>query len=382
MIISPAEAQNVLDMVRTHGKSIIHSLFKDKKCPGRSISAPQIIMGNLQGLNEENRFRGAVFPEECCSFEQMEPYGPLNLRGLHFSEQMAPKSIAAFGRAVVRMVRLNGEEKKCDASGVIGSASGVIVSNEGHLLTARHVLYHNREFRRPHWHWKRFRENLYIFIDGKRIPVKQEHIEWEEEWKDLVLLKIPVLAGRSHLRTAQLPPFPHEIVWFIGFPTNALDVQNRNRFHTIGEVKNLKGGGDGFIQIVTSARTASGYSGGAMINGRGELLGILSFGAGYGLTNQVLDLNDESTSVMRLNMFRAPRGEPEFFMGVVTYLKQEEVAPERWVILHDRLKDELLDAIPSYFTKFKRLTEKEKAKKANIIRRWDELIKGDPAKGK
>ena len=157
MFISPADAQNVLDLVRTHGKSVIHSLFKDKKCPGRSISAPQIIMGNLQGLNEENRFRGAVFPEECCSFEQMEPYGPLNLRGLHFSEQMAPKSIAAFGRAVVRMVRLNGEEKKCDASGVIGSASGVIVSNEGHLLTARHVLYHNREFRRPHWHWKRFR---------------------------------------------------------------------------------------------------------------------------------------------------------------------------------------------------------------------------------
>jgi hypothetical protein len=356
-VLHPGEACKLFDLVEKNGKQAIHSLFRTDICPGKGVSAPQTILGNLFGRNSEPRSHGAIYSETACGFEQLRHFGLPNLVGIHFPEQTAPRSVAELGRAVFQIVNIVDNM-------TVRHASGVIVSNEGHLLTARHVLYNDQ---------KKLKDDWYIVIGEEPIPISQEHVLWEGEGKDMVLLEVSALACLDHLKLAWLPPLPGEIVWVVGFPVTTSDEPDEDRFHTLGEVKNLHG--DDLSDIETSAHTTNGYSGGAVINGRGELLGVLSqtFARSFvPMKVKVAIIAHGSTTVMHSGLYLAPQREQEFFLTVVKRLKEKKVVPEQWSAFHYRLKEEWLNANPSVFTIGKHLTDKEKA---TITRRLDKLIK-------
>jgi Do/DeqQ family serine protease len=137
--------------------------------------------------------------------------------------------------------------------------SGVVVSSDGYVLTNNHVVGDARA------------EVSVTLPDKRELPAR---IIGVDEATDLALLKIdarnlPVLAwgDSSKLRVA-------EWVLAIGNPFGVL-----NQTVTLGIVsatgRNLQGSLDMYVDFIqTDAAINQGNSGGALVNGRGELVGI------------------------------------------------------------------------------------------------------------
>lgn len=102
--------------------------------------------------------------------------------------------------------------------------TGVIVSRQGHVLTAAHVVDNIREG-----------ETLRVEIDGTVLEKTYDaEIIATDELRDLALLRIPVnYPSPAFIETGDVPPYPGDRVYSIGFPgelqsekmTNVLEVR-------------------------------------------------------------------------------------------------------------------------------------------------------------
>lgn len=240
------EARKGLELIRSHGAEKIQGLFRN-----RCIESPDIL-NNLLGINRNARFFGEVLPASC-SYSYRFP--PVQVLGVYYPDNLVPDFVAKAAKAVVQVTVLPD-----------GSGSAVFISPEGDLLTARHVLYDENA--------GRLIKGVAIRMEGREIPIRAEHVIYADKRLDLVRLRIPLLKGMPYLEIAGRPRRGEE-VWSIGFPGQAfLGGKEPQRLSTLGTVIDV--GNNNPHRLATNARAAAGNSGGALINGRGGLVAIMT----------------------------------------------------------------------------------------------------------
>lgn len=248
--LSSEEARRGLQLIRFYGPRKILGLFRQEGCP-HGLEAPDIL-NNLLGINDNVRLFGTVFPASC-------PYSvefpPIQVLGVYYSDSQVPDYVANASEAVVQVIAT-------DKS----SGSAVLISEEGDLLTARHVLYDDEG---------NFCNGSVIKIGDRKVAVSPDYIVSENKELDLLRLRVGDLKGLPHLKLAERPGYGDE-VWAIGFPgqTFASAQEKLERLSTLGTVKDYEGSGRNIL--ISNLRAAGGNSGGAAINNRGELVGIVS----------------------------------------------------------------------------------------------------------
>lgn len=285
--LSPTEAGKVLDLATIYNSRLVYSLFDydQRECSLGSVTSPTTILANMLGVSPENRLFGSVFSENSCPFEPMnQRLGPYLLSGIHYVEKMYPTDLAQKAKGVVRIVSDDGKH----------GGSGVITSPEGAFVTARHVLFDESG---------KFRESHVEIEEGKKVSMKKEDILWEDPQKDIVYMRIKGLAGHPHISTSSETLWPGDQVWLVGFPANVMEtLENyRPKTFTTGFITSMEG-----ENINTSAKAAPGNSGGAMINQRGEVIGIVVSCMLSGV-NTVIGDPDYSTA---LKIFPLPTAPP------------------------------------------------------------------------
>lgn len=256
--LSPNEASLGLRMIR--GNKNLTALFDPNKCPGKSPPMARIIFGNHLGLANQKLF-GAVAVEDKCPYDAA--YTPSELTGIHYSNAMMTRlAILLAGKSVVLVFSGEGLEKE--------RGSAVVLSSNGDVITARHVLYDKMG---------RFRRDAYILVNGERHPMQEGDVVIDNRSLDIATLRVSSLQAKVRgIPTAPDVPKQGDELWVIGFPKQGLgekDMSSPEKTYTIGRLNNKSA--QLFGQRYTiSAQTAPGDSGGAVVNKRGELVGILN----------------------------------------------------------------------------------------------------------
>ena len=149
--------------------------------------------------------------------------------------------------------------------GFIGHGSGFVIKSDGTLVTNYHVIDGAYSLK------------LVLEENGRRVKFDVQNIVKGSKSKDLAILKIRNTQNKlfSYLKIAQYSPQKGEECWAIGTPAS------REFMNTVskGLVSNLDFFGSPKM-IQTNAGIAHGSSGGALINQRGEVIGVTS--GGYG----------------------------------------------------------------------------------------------------
>lgn len=267
MFIDPAEAKLALKIFDQ--RTIARTFFSSRACPGKSGTSIQSIWANIMG-------RDLVSPmETTCRYD--DKIGTELNRGIHFSDDLIPANIRAAGKAVVEILHITSD-------GYSGG-SGVVVSSNGDLLTARHVLFNEED--------GIFKQDMFIRIGEKRIPVSENQIILVDKENDFVHLRVGALTGRPFAGIASAQPRPKDIIWVVGFPgqhkemvVDLGDLSDPNgeqsvtvtshRTYTVGRVKEYGYSSDTSMVVITSALGSKGDSGGAIFDRLGRLIAITS----------------------------------------------------------------------------------------------------------
>lgn len=281
--LSPEEAGTALKLMERHGEKNIAGLFKYDRCMSPQ-GVGRDILSNISEKKPSNvRGLGGMVGRAVCPYEHYRAGHPQEhaLLGIMFDDKTAPRTITGAGKAVVE-IKASWKEK------IKGKGSAVVISNDGIAVTARHVLYDKKktgaEIKDV------FDGRLYVEKDGKKYPITKEHIVREDKEKDTVILRIPELAGHPHIPVAASEPKKGEPVWLIGYPMTFNE--DTRRLYTTGvttEFHQKEG------KTVTTARATHGFSGGAMTNAKGELIGVISFITGNRLRN-ILPMGDANST--------------------------------------------------------------------------------------
>jgi len=153
----------------------------------------------------------------------------------------------------------------------VGAGSGVVLTPDGFLLTSAHVIA------------GRGRQGRAAFVDGRELAF---HIVGSDALSDLAVVRTDArdlapatLGDAEHLRVGQL-------VVAIGNPHGFAGSVTAGVVSALGRSLPARAGGtmriiDNVIQ--TDAALNPGNSGGALVNGRGEVIGINTAVAGIGL---------------------------------------------------------------------------------------------------
>ena len=138
----------------------------------------------------------------------------------------------------------------------INLGSGVIIGSEGYILTNQHVIDGADEI-------------LISLADGRG---SQAVIIGEDRETDIAILQVPI-TGLSGIRVADMPTIRvGDVVLAIGNPLNVGQTVTMGIVSATGRNRIGLNTFENFIQ--TDAAINPGNSGGALINARGELIGI------------------------------------------------------------------------------------------------------------
>lgn len=259
-ILSHDEASRALALVRAHPQKM-RALFDPTECPGRGLAAGDIV-GNLAGMHT-NVMRALLveYVEEVCPLHQV--FSIEELLGIFVPAALVPAEVAARGHSVVHVM----EPRNAQLSPV---GSAVIVNTpDGNLMTAYHVLFDGRGFR----------EGYSVLVAGKDIALHAAQVVRALPAIDFVLLQVPDLPIQRAIPVATQPPLPGDPLWVVGFPHALYGTRDEiigdkhERLFTVGRAYGVSESGI----LKTSARAARGSSGGAILNGALELVGVVSF---------------------------------------------------------------------------------------------------------
>jgi serine protease Do len=165
------------------------------------------------------------------------------------AQEDLPHLIARIQPAVVTVIIFDGTGK------VIGNGSGFFINSQGHLITNYHVLSRTgRAEIRTH--------------DGRRFPIKM--VLAEDQKTDLIKVTADLPPGSltSYLQISGKQPMVGERVLVIGSP---MGLDQTVTDGMVSGIRRLPGMGE-MLQI--SAPISPGSSGGPVVNGKGEVLGV------------------------------------------------------------------------------------------------------------
>ena len=156
--------------------------------------------------------------------------------------------------------------------------SGVIISDQGHILTARHVVDNldradsklsarqNGRHHKTIYHRNDKYSNWFFGTAWSRLEIPDPYSKY-----DIAVVHVSKLAGLTPAPLAKDSPVPGETIFALGQPMNLKNFQNI--VLSVGRVfipKESKVG----RTLSSNAEVRMGHSGGAQINARGELVGI------------------------------------------------------------------------------------------------------------
>ncbi|MDG2454453.1 MAG: S1C family serine protease [Bacteroidia bacterium] len=147
----------------------------------------------------------------------------------------------------------------------IGHGSGFMISSDGTLVTNYHVIDGAHSLK------------VVLEENGRRVKYDVQNIVKGSKSKDLAILKIRNIQKKqfSYLKISQQPPKKGDECWAIGTPADPLFINTVSK----GLVSNLINSGDP-RRIQMNAGIAHGSSGGALLNTRGEAIGVTQGGWG------------------------------------------------------------------------------------------------------
>ncbi len=200
---------------------------------------------------------------------------------------------------VVRIVVLHGE-KEPEANRSISVGSGFVISSQGHIVTSQHLVdrpgrilamqLRERQARQQHDEIKVWSVGATVYLSGE---------------KDVAVLLVPELGGRP-IRLAKEDTNPGDEIMTVGFPGMADTIEEREALVLQLFSRNFRGlrADDDYVNCVRpsvirgnvedvrmqsdwgrdedsrvlvvrhNAPTASGNSGGALLNDRNEVIGV------------------------------------------------------------------------------------------------------------
>jgi S1-C subfamily serine protease len=255
--LSPNEASRALKLIAFYGPQKVLGLFKNHCLESSDI------LNNLLEINSNTRLFGMVLPAQCSFDPNLTAMQAL---GVYYGNNQVPSLVAKAAKAVVQII-LPGDH----------GGSAVLVSSEGDLLTAQHVL---RDIK------GKFREGGVIQIGDKTFPISEKDIIKEDTSRDLVKIRLSDLKGLSYLKPGKQPTGGEE-VWATGFPGQPVDrIEELEKLSTLGVVNPAQQPGSPFLAL--KMRVAEGNSGGSLLNSRGELVGIIHSIGMRGMINTAL----------------------------------------------------------------------------------------------
>lgn len=298
--LSHDEAIKALELIRKEPRKI-QALFDPNSCPN-GLTA-RTIFTNLSGRRTLHKSKLGAVLETSCSVEELQQIGFEHgeLKNAVFNEEQMPSFWQEIGKAVLPLSFGEGKQEK--------HASGVLVSPQGHLLTAYHVLFDTET--------GEYRDGLKLIYEGNEYLLETENIVISDIKSDLAIVKFPELENISDLSFVKFASADQEEqspVLAIGYPTLSseelethLDKHRHNSRYDPEEDKKLHRGldqlntevfqksfslgllfsktrteysdGSGiYMRFDADIRVYSGNSGGGLFNIDGELLGIVSTG--------------------------------------------------------------------------------------------------------
>jgi len=145
----------------------------------------------------------------------------------------------------------------------LGHGSGFVIESSGILVTNYHVVE------------GAYKLKIVFEESGTRVKYDVESIVKGSKSKDLAILKISNIKNKqfSYLKISKQPPKKGEECWAIGTPADPLYMNTVSK----GLVSNLLFS-ENPKKIQTNAGIAHGSSGGALVNIRGEVIGVTTGG--------------------------------------------------------------------------------------------------------
>lgn len=240
------------DVKEFHGDTLMSKVRQDLQLPdftGDSARWGFSHLTTLQRVNRTFQYRGAGRSVGDGSFvilhwsisEGRHQIILDNLKHLEVDET----------ELLSRLSGWNSLAKKCVVK--IGNGTGTVVSSDGLILTANHVLSSDQETAEI------------IFADGTLLPAR---IVSRDQRLDAALLSLSVPSTVSFIPIQTVSPEVSQSLWVIGYPAGRRSPLIRNVVMKRRVLHEL---------IVSSSEIeiTGGDSGGSLINGDGQLVGIV-----------------------------------------------------------------------------------------------------------
>ncbi|EKD52192.1 MAG: hypothetical protein ACD_62C00085G0002 [uncultured bacterium] len=194
------------------------------------------------------------------------------IRRVFFGDTNVPEWLQRLGQAVVPVDTM------------AGRGSSVIISPQGHVATAYHVLYNllTGQFNEP---------AMLQYDDETAFRITEENVLYANRESDIVIFQIPELAQQNDLSfipLSQTAPTEEQPIFSIGFPKKHIARNKPERQYNAGAIiaqpqlshnNRLPLNMCGFHNdefIYSNSTVIWGMSGGAMVSSDGYLLGINS----------------------------------------------------------------------------------------------------------
>jgi S1-C subfamily serine protease len=177
-------------------------------------------------------------------------------------------------RSVVQVVQV-------DARGPCGWGSGTVVGNESTVLTNYHVIEQTSDCPSP-----RLEIWTVSALDERPTPTHSAMVMVADEQADLAILRLaPISSSARSLRPVPLRTTASvgEEIFIIGFPNIGGSSITISKGIVSGFTKD-----SGVSWIKTDASVSGGNSGGAAVNGKGELIGVPTM-ASAGEDGEIVD---------------------------------------------------------------------------------------------
>jgi S1-C subfamily serine protease len=208
---------------------------------------------------------------------------------------------------------------------VLGMGSGFVIDKSGLIVTSRHVVDEAWEIRIA------FRDTIDLY-EAECLAADPEN--------DVAIIRIPKIPRGTHILKLGgfKVPIVGDEVWAIGHPKAQLHIVTRGRVTSVFKTKQSPFAFEEFnvparsqwIQVKNM--TAPGSSGGPLLNQRGQVLGIHTFGNddGVGLALHVLYAKDAYAKAQTAKPLELPL-EPPSYRSAMSWLSRDvALIMRRW----------------------------------------------------
>lgn len=278
--LNETTAAYAIDFLRDHDSPLLRSLLHYGACPDGESA--RIVMENIYSDSAAfyaERPEG-ITPEGACALTDLIDTGfaTEDIEGVAFNENTAGEFWNQIGQAVIPLSMWDGQ-------GGEYAGSGVIVSPEGHVMTAAHNVIQSDGEVFP---------DVTFRYGGTEYLLSHDEVLYVDVAEDIAVLRLPALAliaSLPYARLAEVRPEEGDDVMVIGYPLTAgadtfagefPEAYTPGRYFypmsddsTPEELIDPSVPREG-IYHVTTARPFPGNSGGGFFNEKGELIGITS----------------------------------------------------------------------------------------------------------